>query len=75
MKLTSNSIGAVFSIKDPSRHDIYNLSVTLKDDAIITPDGAVIGGNKIKIGLPITIEGFNYRLNGIVSDVRIKDEQ
>lgn len=65
----------VFSIKDPSRHDIYNLSVTLKDDAIITPDGAVIGGNKIKIGLPITIEGFNYRLNGIVSDVRIKDEQ
>lgn len=65
----------VFAIKDPSRSDIYNIQVTLKDDAIITPDGAVIGGNKIKIGLPITIEGFNYRLNGVVSDVRIENEQ
>ena len=65
----------VFAINDPSRERIYNLNVTLKDDALITKDGAVIGGNKIKIGLPITIEGFKYRLTGIVSDVRVKNKQ
>lgn len=65
----------VFAINDPSREGIYNVNVTLKDDAIITKDGAVIGGNKIKIGLPITIEGFKYRLNGIVSDVRVKTSE
>ncbi len=62
----------VFAVNDPSRENVYNINVTLKDNAIITKDGAVIGGNKIKIGLPITIEGFKYRLNGIVSDVRVK---
>ena len=45
----------------------------MKDDAIITDDGAVIGGNKIKIGLPIIMEGFKYRINGVVSDVRVKE--
>lgn len=65
----------VFAINDPSRENIYNINVTLKDDAIITKDGAVIGGNKIKIGLPITIEGFKYRLNGTVSDVRVKSAE
>jgi len=65
----------VFAIKDPARDNIYNLNVTLKDDALITKDGAVIGGNKIKIGLPITIEGFKYRLSGIVSDVRVKNKK
>lgn len=65
----------VFAVNDPSRDSIYNLNVTLKDDALITKDGAVIGGNKIKIGLPITIEGFKYRLTGVVSDVRVKDSK
>lgn len=65
----------VFAVNDPSRENVYNINVTLKDDAIITKDGAVIGGNKIKIGLPITIEGFKYRLNGTVSDVRVKSAE
>ncbi len=60
-------------IDDKSRKYTYNALVTLKDKAIITETGPVIGGNKIKIGLVITLEGFNYRLNGIVTDVRLKE--
>lgn len=63
----------VFAVEDPSRPNLYTFIVTLKDDAIITSDGAVVGGNKIKIGLPIVIEGFKYRLKGVVSDVRVKE--
>ena len=63
----------VIAVDDPSSPYTYNFMVTLKDDAIITPDGAVIGGNKIKIGLPVELEGADYRYSGIVSDVRIKE--
>lgn len=49
----------------------YSYLVTLKDKAVITPKGPVVGGNKIKIGLPVNIEGSNYRFAGYVSDVRI----
>lgn len=64
----------VFAVEDPSRPNLFTYIVTLKDDALITKDGAVIGGNKIKIGLPIVIEGFKYRLKGVVSDVRVMNE-
>ncbi|HSA06977.1 MAG TPA: DUF4330 domain-containing protein [Candidatus Gastranaerophilales bacterium] len=62
------------AIDDPSAPYTYNYLVTVSDDAVITPDGAVVGGNKIKIGLPITLEGQDYRLEGVVSDVRINEE-
>jgi hypothetical protein len=58
------------AVTDPTAPHTYNFFVTLKDKALITADGAVIGGNKIKTGLPVTLEGYKYRLNGIVSDVR-----
>ena len=48
--------------------------ITLKDKAQITKDGAVIGGNKIKIGLPIDLEGFKYRISGTVSDVITQED-
>ncbi len=60
-------------IDDKAKKYEYNALVTLKDKAIITETGPVIGGNKIKIGLPLTLEGFNYRLNGIVTDIRLKE--
>lgn len=53
----------------------YQYKITLKDKAQITSDGAVIGGNKIKIGLPVDLEGFNYRMSGMVSDVKIIEEE
>jgi len=50
---------------------MYDIVVTVIDEAKITKDGAVVGGNKIKIGLPITLEGKTYKFNGTVSDVVI----
>lgn len=49
----------------------FDFVVTLIDDAKITNDSAVVGGNKLKIGLPIVLEGFNYRIGGTVSNVQI----
>ena len=43
--------------------------------AKITDDGAVVGGNKIKIGIPVVLEGKNYKLNGIVSNVQFNEEE
>ncbi len=53
----------------------FQYVVTLKDNAHITNDGAVIGGNKIKIGLPVDLEGFHYRLGGTVSNVKTIEEE
>ncbi len=54
------------TIPDPTRDHVKDYIVTLTDEALVTNDGYVIGGNKIKIGNPIELEGFNYRLNGKV---------
>ena len=61
-------------VNDPSQPDLYDAVVTINDIAKITKDGAVVGGNKIKIGLPVTLEGEVYRFNGIISDVRVKTD-
>lgn len=53
----------------------YDFVVSLIDDAKITKDGPVVGGNKIKIGMPIVLEGFNYRISGTVSNVQIIDDE
>lgn len=58
-------------IDDPTQPFQYDFIVTLKDSAKITEDGAVVGGNKIKIGMPIVLEGMNYRLGGTVSNIII----
>ena len=61
-------------IKDPAQPSIYDAVVTISDTAKITKDGAVVGGNKIKIGLPVTLEGKNYKFNGTISDVRVSSD-
>lgn len=58
-------------VEDPSQPALYDAVVTVNDTAKITRDGAVVGGNKIKIGLPVTIEGEKYRFNGIISDIKV----
>ncbi len=60
------------AVENPVRIYTYNYLVTVRDKAVITSDGPVVGGNKIKIGLPIILEGYDYRLSGVVSDVRIE---
>ena len=69
MVLSSNEYELV--VEDVSQPNVYDAIVTLEDTAKITKDGAVVGGNKIKIGLPITLEGADYRLNGTVSNIQL----
>ncbi|MBE7706171.1 MAG: DUF4330 domain-containing protein [Cyanobacteria bacterium SIG30] len=52
----------------------FDFLVTVKDEAKISDDGAVVGGNKIKIGLPVTLEGLDYRFNGVVSNITLPKE-
>lgn len=59
---------------DYSQIFMYDVIVTVIDTAKITKDGAVVGGNKIKIGLPITLEGKDYKFNGTVSNVQILED-
>lgn len=63
----------VLTVTDDSQPDLYDVVVTLTDNAKITKDGAVVGGNKIKMGLPITLEGANYKFSGSVSDLQVTD--
>ena len=51
----------------------YDFLITVVDKAKITKDRdeAVADRNKIKIGLPITLEGSDYKLNGIVSNITV----
>lgn len=61
-------------VKDPAQPAIFDAVVTITDTAKITKDGAVVGGNKIKMGLPVTLEGENYKFNGTISDVRVTSD-
>ena len=61
----------VLVVDDVSQAHMYDVIVTLTDTAKITKDGAVVGGNKIKMGLPITLEGKDYKFTGTVSDLKV----
>ena len=62
---------AFILVDDYSQIFMYDVIVSVVDTAKITKDGAVVGGNKIKIGLPITLEGKDYKFNGTVSGLEI----
>ena len=68
-----NSKKVVIVVEDEAQPDLYDVVVTLTDTAKITKDGAVVGGNKIKLGLPITLEGADYKFTGSVSDIKVID--
>ncbi len=59
------------TVDDAAQAYLYDVLVTLADNAKITKDGAVVGGNKIKTGLPVALEGKDYKFNGVVSDLKI----
>ena len=68
--ITIPNIGGSYkTIEDPTKVNVKDYIVTLSDVALKTSDGYVIGGNKIKIGNQIELEGFNYRLNGKVVNI------
>ena len=59
-------------VNDPTMPCMFDAVVTIEDVAKITKDGAVVGGNKIKMGLPVVLEGETYKFGGTISDVRVK---
>ena len=62
-------------VNDESAPYQYDYLVRVVDSAKITKDGdAVVGGNKIKIGLPITLEGAKYKLNGVITNIIVSPE-
>jgi hypothetical protein len=67
----ANNKHGYIAVPDAGFIDTYDIIVRVKDEALITKDGAVVGGNKIKIGLPITLEGKTYKFTGSVSDLVI----
>lgn len=66
--------GSVAVRTDP-RKDIFStdMVITLGGNAQITKDGPVLGNSKLKIGVPIELDGFNYNFNSSVIALRVKD--
>ncbi len=58
------------ALPDPTSPLAYDFLVTVVDEADRTPDGYVVRGNKIKLGNSIELEGFKYRVQGVVVDIR-----
>lgn len=72
---TFNSKKPYDLVNDETAPYHYDYLVTVVDEAKITKDGdAVVGGNKVKIGLPITLEGAKYKLNGVISNIIVSPE-
>lgn len=71
---SKNATKNVLVVDDVAQASLYDIVVTLTDNAKITKDGAVVGGNKIKMGLPITLEGANYKFNGTVSNITVSHD-
>lgn len=62
--------GRPVSVPDTSEPNSMNYYLTLLDHATETPDGYVTEGVKVKVGLPIELEGFDYRVTGKIVDVK-----
>lgn len=65
--------GTVKALPDP-RQDSYSqdMIITFGGQAQITETGPVIGGQKVKIGTVIELEGLKYNFNTSVIEVRSK---
>lgn len=70
MLIETGKKGEYRPVEDISQPFLYDCAVTVVDKAKITDDGPVVGGNKVKIGIPVILEGKNYKLTGVVSNVQ-----
>lgn len=64
--------GKVSVVPDPRLSESYvrDIIVTMTANAQITNDGVIFGGEKVKIGTTIDIEGPKYMVRGSTIDVR-----
>lgn len=58
---------------DPTAPFSSEVILTLRSDGMLTDDGIIWGGQKLKVGVPVDVEGLKYRLRGSVLDVRMVD--
>ncbi len=63
--------GGVKAYPDPSEPFGKDVVLTVREKAQFTEDAVIMGGQKIKVGTPIEVEGFKYRLRGSIVDVRV----
>ena len=61
--------GSVVVAEAPSSLLPRHARFVMEANAEIKPSGVVIGGTKLKVGVPVELEGRLYRLNGVVSGV------
>ena len=61
--------GSVVIADAPSTALPRHARFVMEAQAEIKPSGVVIGGTKLKVGVPVELEGRLYRLNGVVSGV------
>ena len=73
-KKKKNGQGAMPAV-DISMPNLFDCIVKLEDTAKKTSDGYVAGGNKIKMGIPVVIEGEKYKYQGTISNVYEVEEQ
>lgn len=67
--------GSYLPVEDISQPAVYDFIVTVQDRAKITDDGAVVGGNKVKMGIPVILEGKNYKFTGVISNIQYVEAQ
>jgi ribosomal protein S1 len=62
--------GKPTAVTDTTEKNVQSYWVTLRDHATITKEGYVAEGVKIKVGVPVDLEGFKYFVHGGIVDVR-----
>jgi len=72
--ISANNQNGYLVVEDVSVPFLFDFIVTLEDNAKLTSDGYVLGGNKLKLGIPITLEGPKYKFNGTVSNIKSAEE-
>jgi hypothetical protein len=61
--------GNAQTVPDLAQKNGYDYLITLHDHAKVTKEGYVAEGVKVKVGLPIELEGFKYRVYGKIVNV------
>lgn len=67
--VTGQQGGKAVGTEDLSQKYSYDVTLGLRDRAMKSPDGYVAEGVKLKIGMPIEVEGFDYRVNGYLVNI------
>jgi hypothetical protein len=65
----------VVNFPDPTVPVAHDFEVTVTDTAERTNDGYVVRGQKVKVGSQIELEGFKYRVVGVVTDINPSKNQ